>query len=66
MRAKPVTATTAQSATMIKKIIPSVPEVGREALIVLGGALLAALIVGQIPGLRDWIKSQWLDTPRNV
>ena len=50
----------------MKTIIPTLPEVGREALIVLGGALIAALIVGQIPGLRDWIKAQWLDTPRNV
>lgn len=48
----------------MNKLIPSLPEIGREALIVLGGALLAALIAGQIPGLRDWIKAQWLDTPR--
>ncbi|CAN5166086.1 hypothetical protein BH10PSE16_BH10PSE16_43790 [soil metagenome] len=48
----------------LKAIIPSVPEIGREALIVLGGALLAALIVGQFPSLRDWMKAQWLDTPR--
>ena len=46
------------------KIIPSVPEIGREALIVIGGALLAALIVGQVPSLRQWIKEQWMDTPR--
>lgn len=48
----------------LKNIIPSLPEVGREAIIVLGGALLAALVVGQFPQLRDWIKRQWLDTPR--
>ena len=48
----------------IKQFIPSVPEIGREAVIVLGGALVAALIVGQFPGLRTWIKNQWLDTPR--
>ena len=48
----------------MNKIIPSVPEVAREALIVVGGALLAALIVGQFPQLKDWIKAQWLDTPR--
>ena len=48
----------------IAKFIPSVPEVGREAVIVLGGALLAALIVGQFPQVRNWIKEQWLDTPR--
>jgi hypothetical protein len=46
------------------KLIPSLPEIGREALIVLGGAVLAALIVGNIPALRDWIKAQWQDTPR--
>lgn len=44
--------------------LPAPKEVGREALIVLGGALIAALIVGQLPALRDWIKAQWGDTPR--
>lgn len=48
----------------MKSIIPSVPEIGREALIVVGGAIIAALIVGQIPALRDWIKAQWSDAPR--
>lgn len=48
----------------IKQFIPSIQEIGREAVIVLGGAILAALIVGQFPALRDWIKTQWLDTPR--
>ena len=48
----------------LKPFLPSIPEVGREALIVLGGALVAALIVGQFPSLRQWIKDQWLDTPR--
>lgn len=43
----------------LKTIVPSVPEVGREAVIVLAGALLAALIVGQLPGVRAWIKKQW-------
>lgn len=46
------------------KILPTAPEVAREALIVVGGALLAALIVGRLPALRDWIKRQWGDTPR--
>lgn len=41
------------------KILPTVPEVAREALIVVGGALLAALIVGQLPGVKAWIKKQW-------
>lgn len=44
--------------------IPGISELTREALIVLGGALLAALVVGQFPQLRNWIKDQWQDTPR--
>ena len=48
----------------IPAIIPNPSEIGREALIVIGGALLAALIVGQFPSIKDWIKAQWLDTPR--
>jgi hypothetical protein len=39
--------------------IPSPSELTRETLIVLGGALLAAFIVGQSPALRAWIKKQW-------
>ena len=41
------------------KIIPTLPEVTREALIVIGGAILAAAIMSQVPALRDWIKRQW-------
>lgn len=41
------------------KIIPSVPEVSREALIVIGGAILAALVMSQFPAVRAWIKEQW-------
>lgn len=48
----------------MKNVIPTLPEVAREALIVLGGALLAALVVSQFPSLKTWIKEQWLDTPR--
>jgi hypothetical protein len=48
----------------MKNIIPTAPEVGREALIVLGGAIIAAIVVGQFPTLRDWIKAQWADTPK--
>lgn len=46
------------------KILPTAPEVAREALIVVGGAILAALIVGQLPAVKAWIKRQWEDTPR--
>jgi len=43
----------------LRALVPSVPEVGREAVIVLAGALLAALVIGQLPGVREWIKKQW-------
>jgi hypothetical protein len=48
---------------MINKIIPKPIEVGREALIVIGGAVLAAIIMSQIPSLQAWIKAQWNGTP---
>ncbi len=41
------------------KIIPTVPEISREALIVIAGALLAALVMSQFPAVRAWIKQQW-------
>lgn len=41
------------------KIIPTAPEIGREALIVLAGALVAAAIIGQFPSVKAWIKKQW-------
>jgi len=28
-------------------------------IIVMGGALVAAFIIGQLPQLRDWMKNQW-------
>jgi hypothetical protein len=46
--------------------IPGWQEVGRETLIVLGSAILAAFLVGQFPTLREWMKAQGLDTPRNL
>jgi hypothetical protein len=45
----------------IKAVIPKPTEIGREALIILGGALVAALIIGQLPGVKAWIKKQWGD-----
>lgn len=47
----------------IPGFVPGPGEIAREALIVIGGAILAAIIVGNIPPLRDWIKSQWQDVP---
>lgn len=40
-------------------IIPSGPAIARETVTVLAGAILAALIVGQLPGLKAWIREQW-------
>lgn len=47
----------------MKAIVPSLPEVAREAVIVLGGAILAAAIVGMFPQLKEWMKAQWGDAP---
>lgn len=43
----------------LKKLIPSPLELGRETIIVIGGALVAALIIGQLPSVRNWMKAQW-------
>lgn len=51
---------------MSSRWLPAGPELAREALIVVGGAILAALIIGQVPALREWIKEQWGDTPNPV
>ena len=40
-------------------MIPAPKEIIREAVIVLGGAVLAALIIGQFPQVKAWIKAQW-------
>lgn len=45
-------------------LIPRPAEIGREALIVLLGAIVAAAVIGQMPSLRAWIKRQWDDAPR--
>jgi hypothetical protein len=43
---------------VLKKIIPTGPEVAREAIIVLGGILIAAFILSRFPRLREWVASQ--------
>ena len=48
---------------------PAIPvwhELAKETLIVLGGAVIAAFIVGQFPSLRSWMLAQWADTPRTI
>lgn len=42
----------------MKSIIPTVPEILRETLIVLGGALLAAYILSRFPKVRDFVTAQ--------
>lgn len=45
------------------RVVPKPAEIGREAMIVIGGAILAAFVIGQFPALRAWIKAQWQDAP---
>ena len=41
---------------MTVRIIPTTPEFLRETLIVLGGAILAALVLSQLPTVRAYIQ----------
>lgn len=43
----------------MKNLFPTLPEIGREAIIVLAGAILAAAVMSQFPGVKTWIKAQW-------
>lgn len=43
----------------MSKWTPSLPDISREAMTVIAGALLAALIVSQLPGVKAWIKKAW-------
>lgn len=45
-------------------MLPSWKDIGKEALIVVGGAIVAALVIGQLPGVKKWIQDQWGDTPK--
>lgn len=49
---------------MARSLIPKPVEIGREALIVLAGAIIAAAVIGALPELREWIKRQWDGAPR--
>lgn len=42
----------------MKNWMPKTEDVVRETIIVIIGAVLASIIVGNIPALRDWIKAQ--------
>lgn len=39
----------------IKQVIPSAPEVAREAIIVLGGVLIAAFVISRFPSLQKFV-----------
>jgi hypothetical protein len=39
----------------IRSIIPTGPQVAREALIVLGGVLIAAFIISRFPALKKFV-----------
>lgn len=40
---------------MSRGVLPSGQEVLRESLVLIGGAIVAALILSQLPALRDWV-----------
>lgn len=46
------------------KIIPKPGELVHQALLVIGGAVLAAVLIAQFPQLRTWIESQWGKAPK--
>lgn len=48
----------------MNKLWPGWHAIGREAVIVVGGAILAAAVISALPGVRKWINDQWGDTPR--
>jgi hypothetical protein len=39
--------------------LPAPAAIARETLVVMAGAILAALIVGQFPQVKAWIHQQW-------
>lgn len=41
--------------------LPSSSAIVREAITVLAGALLAALVIRQLPGVKRWISDSWKD-----
>lgn len=43
----------------LKALIPTPAEFGREALILIGGALIAAFLMRQLPSVRSYIREAW-------
>lgn len=48
----------------LKNLIPAPVAIAKEALIVIGGAIVAAAVIGYLPGVKAWIQRQWGDTPK--
>lgn len=44
-------------------IVPTPVEIGREALLLLAGALLAAFVMSQWPAGREYIRRAWAPPP---
>ena len=40
---------------MTGRWIPTVPEISREALAVIAGAIVAAIVFSAVPPLRNWV-----------
>lgn len=49
--------------TIIKQIIPTVPEVLREALIVVGGVLVASWVLSNFPALKEYVTANSVTLP---
>ena len=46
------------------KVIPKPEAIAYQALLVIGGAVLAAWIIGRFPTLRAWVADQWGGVPK--
>lgn len=38
---------------------PLIKDIGKEAVILLGGAIVAAFVIGRFPQVKTWIQAQW-------
>lgn len=51
----PCSDTMKQAEDLIKQIVPTVPEILREALIVIGGVLVASWVLSNFPALKSYV-----------
>jgi hypothetical protein len=49
--------------TLFKQIMPTVPEVLREALVVLGGVLIASYVLSNFPTLKQFVTANSVTLP---